>query len=413
MLGFYYIGTAMAIPLLFSMIITNRKIQKNLLVVIFPFVILIAIGTFRFADSDLATFGKDFWVFSRIPIAMIVGYIFFTGVSTSLAELRTIIIVPSLMYAIVQLSHFALDPSLLTQTAADVRAAAGTGDVYLTVGLVVSLSGLGIRRRSGFYRLPQKIISLILFAALILSFSRALTVFFIMLAAFVFWRKQYWKYAIVVVPLIVVVTILLMSTLKSETSNSTEGSFAEKIGRAGSEIAISDYDDQQDINLNWRGYESYMALKHYKDGDVGNYLFGYGFGELVDVGLFIKLGGEDLRLVPYFHNGYLYLLIKTGAFGLLLYLFFIYSLFMRFGKEKNYWPETHPAHMCAAMAQGILVGSLFMTYIITGLFNKSDGLALSLLLGGILACCRNARKVSEAPVLVQSHQQAFSGPAAV
>lgn len=403
----------MTIPLLFSMIIANRKISKDLLTTILPFAVLLAIGTFRLGDSDLVTFGKDFWVFSRVPIAMIVGYVFFAGTSTSSAELRTIIIVPSLMYAVVQLGHFALNPSLITQTAADVRAAAGTGDVYLTIGLVTSLSGLGGRRRSYFSSIPRNVITLILSAALVLSFSRALTVFFLMLAIFVFWRKRYWKYAVIAVPLITVVTVLLLSTIKSETSNSTEGSFAEKIGRASSEIAISDYDDQQDINLNWRGYESYMALKHYKDGDLGNYLFGYGFGELVDVGLFIKLGGEDLRFVPYFHNGYLYLLIKTGALGLVLYLYFIFSLFMRFRKERSYWPETHPTHKFAAMAQGILVGSIFMTYIITGLFNKGDGLALSLLLGGILASCRNARMVSEVPAMVESHEQVFSSPVGI
>lgn len=381
----------MTAPALFFIILNNKKISKNLLVTILPFIVLMVIGTFRVANSDLVTFGKDFWVFSRIPIAMIVGYVFFMRASPSHAELRIIIIVPSLVYAFVQLSHFVADPSLITQDVATIRTEAGNGGLYITIGLIVSLSGMWGRRRGLLVKISRNLVTLILFSALILSFSRALTLFFLTLTFFVFWRKKYWKYALVVAPLTVVVALVLFFSLKNDSANLAEGSFVDKLARAGSEITISDYQDQQDINLNWRGYESYMALKHYEEGDLTTYLFGYGFGELVDVGLFIKLGDEDLRFVPYFHNGYLYLLIKTGAFGVLLYLFFFISLFLRFREEKNRWPQTHPIYLYTAMAQGILVGSLCMTYIITGLFNKGDGLALSLLLGGILAASRNAR----------------------
>ncbi|UIF90650.1 O-antigen ligase [Cupriavidus sp. UYPR2.512] len=402
LLGFYYVGTVMIVPLLFAVIITNRGVSKGLIVAIAPLIAILVIGLFRVEPNEAVTFWKDLWAFLRIPAAVVVGYALFSRISGGATELRTIIILPSLVYSYVQLSKFIVDPSLITQTAASIRSVAGNGDVYLALGLIMSLVPVGVVRRGGIRRLSRGLAAAVLFLAMMLSFSRAIVLFSIAVAVFAFWRKRYWKYLIFVSPLVIAGLFFLTSSLGESNSSFTEGSFVEKLARASTEIAISDYDDQQNINLNWRGYESYMALKHFLDGNFANYAFGYGFGELVDVGIYMKLGGEDLRYVPYFHNGYLYLLIKTGIVGLLLYLIFIGGLFSRLGKAQRNWPREHPVHFFTGLAKGALIGTLFMTYIISGLFNKADGLAISLLLGAILAVSRSVPLPSR-PQLVKRH----------
>ncbi|UIF89505.1 hypothetical protein KAF44_30840 (plasmid) [Cupriavidus necator] len=131
-------------------------------------------------------------------------------------------------------------------------------------------------RRGGIRRLSRGLAAAVLFLAMMLSFSRAIVLFSIAVAVFAFWRKRYWKYLIFVSPLVIAGLFFLTSSLGESNSSFTEGSFVEKLARASTEIAISDYDDQQNINLNWRGYESYMALKHFLDGNFANYAFGYG-----------------------------------------------------------------------------------------------------------------------------------------
>ena len=149
----------------------------------------------------------------------------------------------------------------------------------------------------------------------------------------------------------------------------TTGTFADKILGSFNELSIGNYNTEEDINTKYRGYESFMAINEYLAGDTKDWVFG-GLGKLVDLKTFVRLGEDtDYQFIPVLHNGWLYLLIKTGMIGILTYMIVFFRLIVinwrKYADEK-----TKPAiKLFAAITVGCIL-SLFLTnYIITAFFN--------------------------------------------
>ena len=383
-IGFYYVGVSMILPLLLYLCVRRDRIPSRSMYVLTPLIILICIGLVGCLHNEPANVLKDLIIFVRMPLALLSGFLYCMTGRNPIQKLQSVTVVPSVVYSLQELSYFILDPSLLTQPAAAIRTVAGNGDIFMVIALVLLAIGTTSATKAPVAKIKRRAFGILIAIASILSFSRTL-----LFSAAVLWlpliKRRYMRRIMIVgIPCLFAGAIYAMSSSHSAVSMD-DGTFAEKIARAGSEVVISDYDNEGDINLNWRGYESFMALQHYLSGNWNNYLFGYGFGEMVDVGLFMKLGDDDLRSVPYFHNGYLYLLIKTGAVGMLLYLWFLWRVFRSIQLKKNSWPKGHPVRNIAELTQAVVVVSIFTTYIVTGFFNKTDGLPLAFFVGSVLA----------------------------
>jgi len=126
---------------------------------------------------------------------------------------------------------------------------------------------------------------------------------------------------------------------------------------------------------NWRGYETYIGYDKYRSyKSLEKYLMGGGLGTIVDVN-FIWFEGEGFVLdyIPIFHNGYIYLLLKTGIIGLFCYIaFFIYIAYkgLRILKKEIRFEQQ--------FFLGLIITSIFNTFVISGLYNKTacDGTIL-------------------------------------
>lgn len=116
--------------------------------------------------------------------------------------------------------------------------------------------------------------------------------------------------------------ILLFGLLLNMAPKNNLDSFFGKLARSISEIRISDYNRLEDINANWRGFETFKALLAFNNGSTTEKITGQGFGSLVDLGFTMTLDNVNFRDIPILHNGYAYILLKTGLLGLLSYLFF-------------------------------------------------------------------------------------------
>lgn len=121
----------------------------------------------------------------------------------------------------------------------------------------------------------------------------------------------------------------------------------------------------EDINNNWRGYEAYQGILKYRNGSDLQKALGYGFNARVDLGIIMKLAGEDYDKVPILHNQYVTLLVKTGFIGLLLYLAFLYMAGM--SKIKYNKDDHTEIYYSFQMLSGLSITSLLNTYIGFGL----------------------------------------------
>ncbi|WP_158500560.1 O-antigen ligase family protein [Spirosoma radiotolerans] len=163
---------------------------------------------------------------------------------------------------------------------------------------------------------------------------------------------------------------MLVSVASIQTGDflaKSDNSFVNKFMHSFREIDIKDYKSDEDVNMSYRGFESYKGMATYYNGQFHNLLIGRGLGQTIDLGLFIDLGGSDFKKIPILHNGYVYTLVKMGAFGLLMTLFFYLSLFRdswRFSSITNQFAKN-----IFLIVAGSVFGLLVTNYSIASFYN--------------------------------------------
>ena len=177
----------------------------------------------------------------------------------------------------------------------------------------------------------------------------------------------------VVLSLVIIFTLLPLDALKV---NSNSGTFVNKILGSFSEVSIGQYNTEQDINIKYRGYESFMALKGYTEGGMKDWVFG-GLGKLIDLKTFVRLGEDtDFQYIPVLHNGWLYILVKTGAVGVLLYASVFFSLIIINWRRYADASGRPIIRLFAALTLGCIISLLLTNYIVTAFFNVEMSLLM-------------------------------------
>ena len=170
-------------------------------------------------------------------------------------------------------------------------------------------------------------------------------------------------------PVVVVAIILFALVPASVFTEKSSDTFLGKWVSSFSEISIGNYNTEQDINIRYRGYESFMALNGYLESDTKGLVFG-GLGKLVDLKTFVRLGVDtDYRYIPVLHNGWLYILVKTGAAGVLTYLTIFLGLIVINWRKYADAKSKPIIRLFAALTIGCILSLVFTNYIITSFFN--------------------------------------------
>ena len=178
----------------------------------------------------------------------------------------------------------------------------------------------------------------------------------------------------------------LYSTELDRKGNTIE-SFLYKLKIAPAEIFSpkSDFNNHAELWDHWRAYEAFRAFEGLNESPT-NYIYGKGFGALVDLKLPKSISSEGTeRYIPILHNGYVFVLYKTGVIGLSLYLMFLFYLYYQaYQKIENREIKTF-GNLLSATSLYLLFSSL----IITGLYNTGEEIAV--LLGIFLYLKSNAK----------------------
>lgn len=265
-------------------------------------------------------------------------------------------------YYLISGNPFLMAPTLYRQTF-------GSGEFAVVVGVVYLYFCREIQKS---YRII--LISLFLLQV-VLSQSRT-SFLFIFIYFFIFTVQKlkpvyrFWSTFIFILS-----TILIFYSGVFTNLQFSNNKLISKIGRSVEEVFPADSPDLETVSMNWRGYESFRAVKEIKSFDIVTHLFGGGFGKRIDLGLNMSLAGNDYSSVPFIHNGYLLLYIKLGIIGFLSFLtFHIYQIrliFKGFIREKFYGNN----YLC------LLVFSIISTILMAGLLEVNDLASINLLLG--------------------------------
>jgi hypothetical protein len=209
-------------------------------------------------------------------------------------------------------------------------------------------------------------------------FSASRTYYYIFIVFAIVFLYHYSKKLIM---LFIVLSIFIYSTFLVSDS---ENILINKFQTSTAEVSIGNYQTDEDINTKYRGYENNMAIVAYLSGTEMNLIFGHGFEKQVDLKTDVLLGNKYRRIIPIIHNGYLYILIKMGFFGLLFYVYFFVKLY----RLRRYAPNFQFINM---LITACIISLLFSNYVV-GTFFSMEMSILWILFGIYIGYVEMARR---------------------
>ena len=377
---------------------SGTRLGGELNLIVLPFVVMLLCGAVMGIGIDRYLYFKDAWYIVNPAIVMLVGYVF-ARLGASLESGLRAFIYAGFVLSFWQLRAFAYDPSLLFLPAEAIRRAVGFGHFAPIMALMILFAYFG-RWRSGL-GLPVWLCSVVLVVcgmAAVGTFSRTqfFCLFIGLVAAFGgFARRELLRVGL---PIAAMIGFLLVLQLYIDTdSDRAVQTFFGKLARTGQELLISDYNAARDINLSYRGFETAVVLKGYAAGSTLQILFGHGLGFLVDLGVYLPLdineagGRSNVRFISVLHNGYLFLLMKTGLIAVIAYAAFLFGVYLKGRRYAGSGRDTK-LQAPARILQAAIVTLASTTYVTSGAFNKSDMFPVMMIMGFLLYFIANAQQ---------------------
>ncbi|MXN92580.1 hypothetical protein GR160_15230 [Flavobacterium sp. Sd200] len=93
-------------------------------------------------------------------------------------------------------------------------------------------------------------------------------------------------------------------------------------------------DDWKDFHDNYRSYETILTLRQVPQGGVSAVLFGEGMGSSIDLKRKVWLQTSLMRYIPFLHNGFMTVFLKSGLIGDIILIISI-LLFFRHKKTDD------------------------------------------------------------------------------
>jgi hypothetical protein len=365
---------------------------RPLLWALLPFALAILAGLLTGLGADRYLYFKDAWYYSNPAAIIAVGFVLGRLLDDPRRGLRAFVIGGGLV-AFLHVLIFVANPDLLAFKATEIRTVAGTG-YYATGVALLLLVGWWGRWRDGLLLPPAWAATALLLctASVVLSFSRTMMLMMVvglLAMAGLLVRREGLR-----IGALVLAGALALGALNAAVDSSSPDarrSFIGKLARSTEELGVRDYRSRADINDNWRGFETYRAVDSWADGPPWQLVLGRGFGAQVDLGLFQNFTSDPrgaVRFIPVFHNGYVYLLVKTGLVGIALYLLAMGWLY-RVGRRSAQAPGRSQMALQGRALQACVAVLLVTTWVISGAFNKFHMFPLLMLAGFLLAACTN------------------------
>ena len=328
-------------------------------------------GALRHAPRDVV---RDAWIFSKLPIEIAFGCVVVRalGYGRAIQVATTVGVLVSAEFVARVLVHL---PEYLANTNDANRAAFGAGSVLSLVAMCYMLERSHREAMLVRWRTRRAIVALgvILCAlAVALSASRTLVVVaaaFVMLKVTHGWRESPFRAA--AASLFAVACFLSFLLVASGP-----GTLQSKFRTAAEELTLGDYASPEDVNMRWRGYESFLALRQFRQLPVAQKIFGGGFGQRVSLDATMTFHERDYEAIPVLHNGYMYVLVKTGYTGIVLFcgsLLLLWRALAKAAEERDGRVTVFPAFFVALLAVTSIVAG--------GPFNKSAVTPVMILCG--------------------------------
>lgn len=377
---------ALSLLLLFLLFSTSKTlISGQFLTIISSLILILLIAVFGafFRDFEWIDFIKDFLYLLKPILFLLIGYFICKKINDRNSFFKIIIYVATgcAAYHIIRFLIYISEPGTFSMN--HMRPIVGLDNFLELFAIAIIIAN---KKHKWLEVKHMKLFTIILSISFVLYFSRTMFALVIVMSlAFMGYlriSKKGLKYILIgLVGLIAFYTYLFSINIPRD-SKSPVDNFLYKMKSAPSEIFIAkksfDIRDHASLWDHWRAYEVNKAIGHLNEGGASAWSFGLGAGSLVDLDFYAPLSDnpKGMRYISILHNGYAFVIYKTGIFGILCYLIFLLANYLAYKKSKF----TNP--LMANMIFGIVLFYLSTSLVITGIYNLAD--TTTLILGGIL-----------------------------
>lgn len=309
-------------------------------------------------ENNVFYYLRDCYYFIQPVLIIFLGNLLIANTSLRLIDLLRMIVLATTFYSLINLLKVPFYIGSISELTIDTRYDFDFSNRYAVIGLaVLYFYGSRLLLQKG----TMIFCFLVLIASLVLSFSRTeyLIALFMLIVPFIT-RLNLHRIALVSFFSIVVLALFTGSRISLDNNITFNGKFIEKFMLSIPELVISDVDDVEAANTYWRGYEAFLGLKEYLDGNLLQLLFGKGFSTVVDVPSWV-FSDDFMTNMPFFHNGYITILLKAGLVGLCLFIYLIFVIY-----RHKFAFESSEANLRIFLAFAIAISTL----VIHGIYYK-------------------------------------------
>lgn len=363
----------------------SKKINANFLtggLLISSVAVIGLISTYTVRESFYNIL-KDFIYFTRPIFILLAGYFVVKRINSKGFVFNTVIFI-SLYFAIKHLLLIIMDFTYI-DSYVYLRSLGGKQNHIEIIALVFLLFTPYKPQFKNYNRTINRGIIFIIFISFILYLSRTmfLTLFFFYLGhkGYLFLNKRFFKGMTVFIFISLLIGAVLSNIETHRDSKGikafiykTQNSFTELFEPVETSTILR---DKRSLWEHWRAYEAQKAIEQLDDNGMKAWAIGMGFGPQVQLDTEVKLDGKIFSEVPSIHNGFIFVLFKTGIIGLSFYILFILYVLIKhqeFRKSKN-------SNLFNKLLVATGLYMLFNSFVITGFFRPGE---FSIFLCGIL-----------------------------
>jgi len=371
-----------AVWALAAVLTVQQKYSEGFLRYVASFVAILTIATlvgiFKKADVIPYNFIKDITYLAKPILGLVLGYqlcknhvknpiavVVNTGIFIAVAHLAVV------AYAFVFMH---------VRNINDLRLYAGYFSDFEIYALIVTLFhkqlGLGMSKRK--FRLALLLIGVSAF----MYFARTNYIQFIIL-----WVAMKGYFVLTQKSLALIISIVILSAIGYTiiyNSNPRRGAsgmeaFFYKIKNAPIEAFKTrvNKNDWRDFHDNYRSYENIITVRQVAGHGTAAVVLGEGLGSTIDLKKRVYLQTSWMRFIPFLHNGFMTVFLKSGLLGLFIYSFTIIYFFRR-GKSND--PVIQNINLLLLGTGFFLIVS---NWVFLGFYNLFD--TKSLLIGFVIA----------------------------
>lgn len=372
------------VVLSFVVFIGKGTISKSFLNIVFPILFILFFGFIAtvFDEYDKMGIVKDFMHIVKPVLGIMLGYFIFKKINDFRFFIKVIVVTGALCatFHLFKILIFARE----SETVNDLRSHGLDNFLELFALFFVFFTPKLFDRPLFTKKIYAVAVKLVLITSCIMYFSRTMFVVAGIIALSIYGYTKFTVRSLKVIGLGVVLVAGLYAYLfsvKIDRNGTGLEAFFFKLKNAPTELFQTkiNRENHKDLWDHWRGYEAKRAFA-LMNSKPYSYVIGTGHGSLVNLKFKAPLGDskEGMKYISELHNGYVYVLYKTGMVGLLFLMFFLATLYRFIYKVPN--NEQHYFLLKIISSIGLLY--VFTTLTITGIYNQSD--IIIILLGSLL-----------------------------